>query len=85
MEELKNSEKESSIQLSNEKENILKENNEKNEINIKLKISKRDIYKNIYFLDNINYIDNTTGKKIFHCNLSELNESNVDLIINNEK
>ena len=80
MEELQNSDK-NNLSLSYN----LKQNNDKNEIHLKIKINKRDVNKNIYFLDNIDYVDEITGKKKFHCNLSELNESNVDIFINNGK
>ena len=64
-----------------------KQDDEKNEINITLKISKDDINKNIFFLDNTKYIDidDIIEVRDFHNNLSELNESNVDLFINNQK
>ena len=44
-----------------------------NEIDIKLKISKNDINKEIYFLDNIDIIDEN-GYLHSHDNLKELNE-----------
>ena len=44
-----------------------------NEIDIKLKISKNDINKEIYFLDNIDIIDKN-GNIHSHDNLKELNE-----------
>ena len=65
--------------------NIKDNYKEKNEIIITLKISKDDIGKKIYFLDNTNYIDDITGKKFFHNNLSELNPSNTDLFIDNKQ
>ena len=57
----------------------------KNEIEIDLKIEKKDMYQNIYFLDNIDYIEYKTGIKHYHDNLKELNEFNVDLYINEVK
>ena len=63
--------------------------NKKNEINIQLKIENGDINKDVYFLDNTTneykfYID---GKDIEHNhdNLKELNQSNVELYIENKK
>ena len=58
--------------------------NVNNEINIVINIEKEDINKNIYFLDNYEYKDE---KRInhFHDNLKELNESNTEIYINNEK
>ena len=64
--------------------------NKNNEINMKIKIEKEDINKNIYFLDN------TDGKyqisenkndivEHHHDNLKELNESNAEIYINNKK
>ena len=57
----------------------------KNEINIIIDIEEKDINKNIYFLDNTDYIDEETKITHFHDNLTELNPSNVELYINNEK
>ena len=51
----------------------------KNEINIKLKIEKFDIKKDIYFLDN------TYNKFHYHDHPKELNESNTILYINGMK
>jgi len=66
----------------------------KNEIKMKIKIEKHDINKNIYFLDN------TDNKRLYvfydfkinlgceehhHDFLKELNESNVEIYINNER
>ena len=62
----------------NEEDNL-----NKNEIEINLKIDKDDIEKEIFFLDNTNeYVDNN---KKSHFNLTELNPSNTDLFINNQK
>jgi len=74
----------------NNKNNIMKKKNSfydniKNEIEITIKINKDDINKDIYFLDNTNYIEKESKIKHFHDNLKELNESNVDLYINNKK
>ena len=59
------------------------EKNINNEIKMKLKIEKKDVNEKIYFLDN------TNGKYIFgthyHDFLTELNETNVELYINNNK
>ena len=57
----------------------------KNEIKIDLTIDKKNVNKNIYFLDNSDYTDEKTNKKHFHDYLSEINESIADLYINNEK
>ena len=46
-----------------------------NEIKIELKVDREDVNKNIYFLDNT----------IFNSYLTELNESNVELFINEQK
>jgi len=69
--------------------NIKKDNNNKNNINemrksfndineigLRLKINKEDINKDIYFLDNTDYIEDKSKIKHFHDNLKELNESN---------
>ena len=53
--------------------NIIRQCNNKNEIDLKVNIDKYDIKRNIYFLDNY---DNS------HNNLNELNESNTKLYIN---
>ena len=52
--------------------NIIRQCNNKNEIDLKVNIGKYDIKKNIYFLDNY---DNS------HNNLNELNSSNTKLYI----
>ncbi len=59
---------------------------EKNEIIITLDIKWMDYLskKEVYFLDNTNYIDNHNIKKT-HDNLKELNKSNVKLYINEEE
>ena len=58
-----------------------------NEISLTLKVEKDDIDKDIYFLDNtkgeIRVYNNR--EKHYHDFLKELNESNTELIINNEK
>ena len=63
--------------------NIIKKNEIKNEINIKVKVDKKHVNKNIFFLDK------TNGKfqGIKHCydNLKELNEFNTKVYINNRK
>ena len=53
----------------------------KNEIIIKLKIGKKDVGKEIYFLDNTNIFDENLVKH-YHDFLKELDETNVDLFIN---
>jgi len=60
-------------------------NNIKNEVEITLKINEFDIKKNIYFLDNTDFFEDTTNIKHFHDNLKELNEDNTDLYINKIK
>ena len=54
---------------------------DKNEIIISLQVRDVDINKEIYFLDNTDYFDEDTNKKIFHDNLKELNENNVKIYI----
>ena len=49
-------------------------NSLKNEIKLKIKID--DCFKDVYFLDNTDYID-AKGKRHFHDNLEELNEQNI--------
>ena len=61
------------------------DNNIDNKIEIILDINKSDINKNIYFLDNTDYIEDKTNIKYFHNNLKELNEDNTELYINNIK
>ena len=56
----------------------------KNEIEILVKIGKKDINKEIYFLDNYEFEDNQ-GKQHFHDNLKELKDINTELYINNKK
>ena len=60
-------------------------NNINNKVEITLDINNSDIKRNIYFLDNTDYIEDKTKIKYFHCNLKELNEYNTDLYINNIK
>ena len=55
-----------------------------NEINILVKIDKKDINKEIYFLDNIEYKDKE-GINHLHDNLKELNTLNTELFIDNNK
>ena len=61
----------------------------KNEIRIVLDIKKEDINKNIYFLDNTNgevpIFINSKNEEHHHDFLRELNESNVELYINNKQ
>jgi len=56
-----------------------------NNIEITLDINNDDINKEIYFLDNIDYIEDKTNINHFHDNLKELNEYNPKLYINNIK
>ena len=57
-------------------------NSLKNEIKLKIKID--DCFKDVYFLDNTDYID-TKGKWHLHDNLEELNEENTELYINEKR
>jgi len=61
----------------------------KNEIKLILNIEKKDINKNIYFLDNTDgpvfISERNTTEEHHHDLLEELNESNVELYINNKK
>ena len=54
---------------------------EKNEIIISLQVRDIDVNKKIYFLDNTDYFDEETNKRVFHDNLKELNENNVKIYI----
>ena len=80
----------------NNKDNIEEKFNEiikiynnfnKNEIKLTLKIEKEDINKDIYFLDNSDDEIYINGKfeEHHHDLLKELNETNVELFINNKK
>ena len=78
--------KDNMIQLDKSKENIMminKDNNQiiskENIIKLTLKIEKKDINNDIYFLDNFNQGEH------FHDNLKELNELNTEIFINNKK
>ena len=55
-----------------------------NEINLLVKVYKNQVNEKIFFLDNYEYFDNK-GRKHNHDNLNELNESNTELYINNDK
>ena len=55
-----------------------------NEIEIIINIDKNDIKKGIYFIDNFEYKDNE-GNIHYHDNLTELNEMNTELYINDIK
>ena len=59
----------------------LNELNSRNEIQIKIRIKKKDINKNIYFLDNTDYKKEEI--KHFHDNIKEFNKLNIELYINN--
>ena len=63
----------------------LKDNIKNNEIELTLKIEKKDVNKDIYFLDNVDYIEYRRNIKHFHDNLKEMNELNVNLYINNNR
>ena len=56
--------------------------NKKSEINLKIKVSTKDIDKKVYFLDNTNFADWFTKKRHFHDFLKELDESNTKVYIN---
>ena len=58
-------------------------NDNNNEIKIKIEIKEKDINKEIYFLDN-EYEENNIIKS-GHNNIKELNERNTELYINNNK
>ena len=55
----------------------------KNEIKLVVNAEKNEINKEIYFLDNIKYYSGNVEH--FHDNLEELNETNVELFINDKK
>ena len=57
---------------------------EENVIELLLEIKQKHLSKDIYFLDNTDYTD-LNGEKHLHDNLKELNSTNVDLYINNNK
>ena len=67
--------------------NIYNKINLENEIRLTIKIDKNDINKDIYFLDNSDgkYWLGGDQEEHHHDFLKELNESNVELFINNEK
>ena len=77
-------EKEQNINNLNEKKNN-KSNPEENEINMIIKISENDLYKDIYFLDNIDDEKDEIKIKSEHNKLTEMNETNTDLYVNNIK
>ena len=58
-----------------------------NEILIKIKINQNELNKNIYFLDNTDgkYKENKRLVKHNHDNLSEINQNNTSLFINEKK
>ena len=58
---------------------------DKNEIKMIIKINENDINKEIYFLDNIDDINDEIKIKPEHNQLNEMNESNTDLYINYTK
>ena len=57
----------------------------KNEIYLKIKIFKKDIGKQIYYVDNTNFSDWETKKSHKHDFLKELNELNTKVFINNQE
>ena len=59
--------------------------NDYNEIRIIINISKDDINKDIYFLDNTDGIEENKGIKHYHDNLKELDETNTELYINDKQ
>ena len=67
--------------------NIYNKINLENEIRLTIKIDKNDINKDIYFLDNSDgkYWLGGDQEEHHHDFLKELNESNVELFLNNEK
>ena len=67
----------------NEKNKTLTEK-EENIIIITLDIKQKHLFKDVYFLDNIKYTD-LNGENHFHDNLKELNNTNVDLYIDDTK
>ena len=67
----------------NEQNQTLVEEDE-NMIILILKIKQKHLNQDIYFLDNTNYTD-LNGEDHLHDNLKELNNTNVDLYINNIK
>ena len=60
-------------------------NRNNNQINMILKIDKEDISKKIYFLDNDSWVEEKKIYHDYHNNLSELNETNVELYINDKE
>ena len=60
-------------------------NKNANEIRIIINISKEDINKDVYFLDNTDGFEDNKGNKHYHDNLKELNETNTELYINDKK
>ena len=61
------------------KENIEK----KNEIYLELEVKADDVNKEVYFLDNMKYTDDTVNEKKNETSLPELNMNNTKLYINN--
>ena len=65
---------------------LLRFDRKKNEINILFNINKKDINKDIYFLNHNRYFDFRTLKLIYYNNQSnELNDLNTELYINDKK
>ena len=74
--------------MGNQQSPAVPKNSHYNEIEIKVKIEKKDVNKTIYFLDNtITNTNNENSKKTqpSHSNLKELNKFNTTLIIDEKK
>ena len=83
--EIKKEEKQRmNINKENIKKNELLNQIKTNEIKLEVKINKNDINRDIYFLDNADYNDDK-GIRHYHDNLKELNGSNTELYINDQK
>ena len=59
-------------------------NKYENEINMTVNVDKQDIKKEIYFLDNYEYIDNEYKICNYHDHLKELNSLNTEIYINDK-
>ena len=68
----------------NNVEKKYEKNYAKSKIKLIIEIKEEDINKEIYFLDNADYVEEN-GDRHFHDSLKEFNESNVKLYINNKK
>ena len=85
MEEIKNKYNIEKPSKTNENKDKLNNKIKSNVINIIIEIDKQDINKEIYFLDNVDYFDEDIQTKHYHDNLQELDKSNTELYINDEK